>query len=123
MCGMFDYRDRHKRPLPPSVLAAMAERLRHRGPDNEGICREPERGVAVGNRRLSIIDMFAVAVGGWFRSGRDPWLREQVGSSELLRELFQPAAVAQLLGAHRTGSANNTRELRALALWEQACGG
>lgn len=57
MCGMFGYWDRHKRPLPPPVLAAMAERLRHRGPDDEGIFRGPERGVAVGNRRLSIIDL------------------------------------------------------------------
>lgn len=70
--------------------------------------------------------MFTVPVGGWFRSGRYPWLREQLESSDLLRELFRPAAVAQLLEAHRRGSANNTRELRALAVlafWEQACGG
>jgi asparagine synthase (glutamine-hydrolysing) len=35
----------------------MASRLSHRGPDEEGAWAEPERGVAFGHRRLSIIDL------------------------------------------------------------------
>src|SRR6187551_4078306 len=57
MCGIFGYWDRGRRPLPPEALAAMARSLVHRGPDDEGIRHQPERGVAVGNRRLSIIDL------------------------------------------------------------------
>ncbi|MDB5859374.1 MAG: asnB, partial [Ramlibacter sp.] len=57
MCGIFGYWDRARRPLDEAVLATMGERLRHRGPDDAGVWSQPERGVAVGNRRLSIIDI------------------------------------------------------------------
>jgi asparagine synthase (glutamine-hydrolysing) len=57
MCGIFGYWDRERRPLAADALAAMARTLVHRGPDDEGIRHQPERGVAVGNRRLSIIDL------------------------------------------------------------------
>jgi asparagine synthase (glutamine-hydrolysing) len=66
--------------------------------------------------------MFTVPVGEWFRGAQYPWLSEQLASSPLLQQLFQPAEIARLLEAHRTGSANHTRELRALAalaLWER----
>ncbi len=57
MCGILGYWDRAARPLTDAVLAAMAGALVHRGPDDEGIRHLPARGVAVGNRRLSIIDL------------------------------------------------------------------
>ena len=57
MCGIFGYWDRERRALPGEALAAMARTLVHRGPDDEGIRHQPGRGVAVGNRRLSIIDL------------------------------------------------------------------
>jgi asparagine synthase (glutamine-hydrolysing) len=57
MCGIFGYWDRGKRALADEALAAMARSLVHRGPDDEGIHHDPQRGVAVGNRRLSIIDL------------------------------------------------------------------
>ncbi|MDE2606820.1 MAG: asparagine synthase (glutamine-hydrolyzing) [Burkholderiales bacterium] len=57
MCGIFGYWDRERRPLVPEALAAMARSLVHRGPDDEGIRHQPERGVAVGNRRLAVIDL------------------------------------------------------------------
>jgi len=57
MCGIFGYWDRERRPLDDGRLAAMARKLVHRGPDDEGLWHRPERGVAVGNRRLSIIDL------------------------------------------------------------------
>lgn len=57
MCGIFGYWDRERRALPEAALAAMAHSLRHRGPDDEGIHHRPQRGVAVGNRRLSVIDL------------------------------------------------------------------
>jgi len=57
MCGIFGYWDRERRPLPDAALAAMARSLVHRGPDDEGIRHQADRGVAIGNRRLSIIDI------------------------------------------------------------------
>lgn len=57
MCGIFGYWDRASRPLADEALAAMASMLVHRGPDDEGLRHQRERGVAVGNRRLSIIDL------------------------------------------------------------------
>ena len=57
MCGIFGYWDRERRALPDVALAAMARSLVHRGPDDEGIHHSPQRGVAIGNRRLSIIDI------------------------------------------------------------------
>ena len=57
MCGIFGYWDRQRRALPVEALPAMARKLEHRGPDDEGIWNQPQRGVAIGNRRLSIIDI------------------------------------------------------------------
>lgn len=57
MCGIFGYWDRERRALAPEALAAMARSLVHRGPDDEGVRHDAQRGVAVGNRRLSIIDL------------------------------------------------------------------
>jgi asparagine synthase (glutamine-hydrolysing) len=57
MCGIFGYWDRGKQALAAERVAAMAHKLAHRGPDDEGVWHRPERGVAIGNRRLSIIDI------------------------------------------------------------------
>lgn len=57
MCGIYGYWDRERRPLADTTLAAMAGSLRHRGPDDEGVRHEAHRGAAVGNRRLSVIDV------------------------------------------------------------------
>ena len=57
MCGIFGYWDRRQQPLGEAALRGMAQTLVHRGPDDEGIHHKPQRGVAIGNRRLSIIDL------------------------------------------------------------------
>ena len=57
MCGIYGYWDRARQALEVAPLAAMGERLRHRGPDDAGLWEQPARGVAIGNRRLSIIDL------------------------------------------------------------------
>jgi asparagine synthase (glutamine-hydrolysing) len=57
MCGIFGYWNRDRRGMAPELLAGMAEKLAHRGPDDEGVWHQPERGVALGNKRLSIIDI------------------------------------------------------------------
>ena len=57
MCGIFGYWDRKQQPLGDDALRGMGQALLHRGPDDEGIHHQPRRGVALGNRRLSIIDL------------------------------------------------------------------
>lgn len=57
MCGIFGYWDRGRQAMGQGQLAAMASKLVHRGPDDEGVWHQPARGVALGNRRLSIIDI------------------------------------------------------------------
>lgn len=57
MCGIFGYWDRRRQALSDEALHGMAQALFHRGPDDEGIHHRPQRGVAIGNRRLSIIDL------------------------------------------------------------------
>jgi len=39
------------------TLALMSEAVRHRGPDDEGMWVDPRYGVALGHRRLSIVDL------------------------------------------------------------------
>jgi asparagine synthase (glutamine-hydrolysing) len=57
MCGIFGYWRRDRAGLPAAQLQAMASSLRHRGPDDQGTWQPAGRGVALGNRRLSIIDL------------------------------------------------------------------
>ena len=53
ICGMFRYRDHE--PADERLVRAMASRLAHRGPDDEGFYLD--RAVGLGFRRLSIIDV------------------------------------------------------------------
>ncbi|WP_298291954.1 asparagine synthase (glutamine-hydrolyzing) [Thiomonas sp.] len=55
MCGIYGFFDRHGAGLDDAALAAMDASLVHRGPDDSGVFRRP--GVALGNRRLAIIDI------------------------------------------------------------------
>ena len=56
MCGITGYVDlRGERKARPEVLSAMADAVRHRGPDSSGYFREAN--VGLGFRRLSIIDL------------------------------------------------------------------
>lgn len=53
MCGIFGWTGGL---LDHDALGTMARVLGHRGPDGEGLWHDPGSGVALGNRRLAIID-------------------------------------------------------------------
>lgn len=55
MCGIFGYFDRSGETLPDTRIQMMGQAIRHRGPDDRGVYSE--HGVALGNQRLSIIDV------------------------------------------------------------------
>ncbi len=59
MCGLTGFLD--PAPLGPDEIrarvAAMADTLAHRGPDDSGVWIDPEAGIALGHRRLSILDL------------------------------------------------------------------
>ncbi|AKR57780.1 asparagine synthase [Devosia sp. H5989] len=59
MCGIAGFFDRRS-ASPDSMrqtLKAMTDRLVHRGPDDEGQWVDAESGIALGHRRLSIVDL------------------------------------------------------------------
>jgi asparagine synthase (glutamine-hydrolysing) len=67
--------------------------------------------------------MFTVPIGDWFKGDRHEWLCSLLLNSELIMSTIVPERVIDMLNQHRDGSANFTRELRALAalaLWAQA---
>jgi asparagine synthase (glutamine-hydrolysing) len=55
MCGIFGYFHRGGRSLSPDALQAMGHAIAHRGPNDQGVFAAP--GVALGNQRLSVIDI------------------------------------------------------------------
>jgi asparagine synthase (glutamine-hydrolysing) len=55
MCGIFGYFNRAGKTMPSDALAMMGTAIKHRGPDDQGVFAG--RGVALGNQRLSIIDL------------------------------------------------------------------
>jgi len=60
MCGIAGFIgiDRSKnRERLDEVARRMTDQLRHRGPDDAGVWADPEAGVALGHRRLSIVDL------------------------------------------------------------------
>ena len=62
MCGITGFLYRKKRPDNGALsqdVVQMANRLRHRGPDAGGFWTDAETGIALGHRRLSIIDLSA----------------------------------------------------------------
>ncbi len=56
MCGITGILAPAAFPFEPT-LAAMAEALRHRGPDGKGIWADKESGIGFAHRRLSIVDL------------------------------------------------------------------
>ena len=60
MCGLAGFLDpqrRHDPAASAAIARAMAERLKHRGPDDAGLWRDPEAGLAFAFRRLAILDL------------------------------------------------------------------
>jgi asparagine synthase (glutamine-hydrolysing) len=61
VCGIVGFWNPHggAQGVMTVTVTAMADRLRHRGPDSSGVWVSPESGVALGHRRLAIVDLSA----------------------------------------------------------------
>jgi len=60
MCGIAGFIDCSKQFNPEELsrcVAEMSDRLAHRGPDGSGVWTDSDLGIALGHRRLSIIDL------------------------------------------------------------------
>src|SRR4051812_164349 len=57
MCGIAGIIGEASRDI--AVIRAMSGAMSHRGPDNEGSWIDPAAGVALGHRRLAIVDLSA----------------------------------------------------------------
>jgi asparagine synthase (glutamine-hydrolysing) len=60
MCGIAGFLSPGTGASPESmgsVIRAMMDCLRHRGPDDDGSWLDPDAGIALGHRRLSIVDL------------------------------------------------------------------
>ncbi|OZI68270.1 asparagine synthase (glutamine-hydrolyzing) [Bordetella genomosp. 1] len=89
MCGIFGYFDRDRTSLSADALSAMAQVLHHRGPDEQGV--HAEAGAALGNCRLSIIDV---------KEGQQPFVSDD-GQVVLVQngEIFNHIELAAELAA------------------------
>lgn len=91
MCGIFGYFDRCGESLARETLLAMGQAIEHRGPDDHGIYSEA--GVALGNQRLSVIDI---------KGGRQPFISDD-GQIVVVQngEIFNHVELAnELAGTH-----------------------
>lgn len=59
MCGLAGGLSPADFPRLQSVVHRMTDALEHRGPDDEGVWCDPEGGIALGHRRLAIVDVSA----------------------------------------------------------------
>jgi len=98
MCGIFGYFDREGRSLTAGILNEMAGAIRHRGPDGQGVFSGA--GLALGNQRLSIIDV---------EGGTQPFLSDNgdivvVQNGEIFNHIELAAELAGTRYACRTHS-------------------
>ncbi|MBX3625495.1 MAG: asparagine synthase (glutamine-hydrolyzing) [Rhizobacter sp.] len=108
MCGIFGYFHRGGRSLPPAALQAMGHAIAHRGPNDQGVFAA--EGVALGNQRLSVIDILG---------GHQPFVSDD-GHIVVVQngEIFNHVELAQELGraGHPCRSHSDTEVL--LRLYE-----
>src|SRR5262245_8392950 len=57
IAGLIDITRRFRREELQNIASCMAQSLRHRGPDDQGVWADPRSGVGLGHTRLAIIDL------------------------------------------------------------------
>ena len=57
ICGFVDLSNHYNHLNRQRIISEMTNTLIHRGPDDEGYWHDKEKGVSLGHRRLSIVDL------------------------------------------------------------------
>ncbi len=91
ICGTLSFNQRLE--TSPEVLVAMRDTLTHRGPDDEGAWSSPDGRVALGHRRLSIVDLSAAGHQPMSNETGDVWIvyNGEVYNHESLRHELESA--------------------------------
>src|SRR5207245_11297636 len=94
-------------------VQGMTDALAHRGPDGEGIWVDPSVGIAIGNRRLSILDLSS--------EGRQPMSsacgRYVISTNGEIYNYCALRAELESLGATFVGRRDMEVNLAALSAW------
>ncbi|MDD2767544.1 MAG: asparagine synthase (glutamine-hydrolyzing) [Methylococcus sp.] len=136
MCGFTGFIDRS---LPASdrlaeTVRRMTGTLRHRGPDDEGLWADPEHGIALGHRRLAIVDLsaaghqpmlsadgrYVIAFNGEIYNFRE--LRQRLEAEGATEWLGHSDTEVALAAVHRWGVGKALAAfvgMFALALWDR----
>lgn len=117
MCGICGWQLKEGLSRAPEQLHAMSAAISHRGPDDQGIFRDDEKGVALAHNRLSIIDLS--------QAGHQPMISE-TGDTVLIYngELYNFRELkAELEGyGHKFKSRTDSEVvLNAFLQWGTAC--
>jgi asparagine synthase (glutamine-hydrolysing) len=115
MCGIAGIWHRDDRPADRSQLLAMTQALRHRGPDGAG--HHLEGGIALGHRRLKVIDLSAGAA-------QPMWLPDRsvcVIYNGEIHNYIELAADLRAAGVRLRGASDTEVLLWAYALWGAEC--
>ena len=115
MCGLTGFLDQ-RRASPAATMErtvrTMADSLRHRGPDEGGVWVDESAGVALGHRRLSIVDLTV--------AGRQP-MQSHSGRYELAYngEIYNAHELRAELGSGHSWRGHSDTEvlLEAIAAW------
>jgi asparagine synthase (glutamine-hydrolysing) len=129
MCGICGVvaRDPRDIPLSPDDLTTMVDSLRHRGPDDRGELLAP--GIAMGMRRLSIIDVagghqpvvneaqtvWAMQNGEIYNFAR---LRERLTRDHVLASRCDTEVIVHLYEESAEGFQDHLRGMYAIAVWD-----
>jgi asparagine synthase (glutamine-hydrolysing) len=113
MCGIAGIIDRKGREPDPSLIRKMTEAMSHRGPDADGFFADG--GIALGHRRLSIIDLSAAA-NQPFADNSGRWVMVFNG------ELYNYQEVRRLMGDYVFRTNSDTEVIiAAYAKWGVDC--
>jgi asparagine synthase (glutamine-hydrolysing) len=129
MCGIAGQVTADRRPVERQVIAAMGRRLRHRGPDDQGIYVQGHVGLA--HQRLSILDLSPAGRQPMSNEAGTVWivfngeiynyreLREQLRTPRNFRSQTDTEVLLYLYEDYGLAAFSMLRGMFALAIWDQ----
>lgn len=132
MCGIAGQITKDRRPVDEGVIAAMGARLRHRGPDDQGLYVKGHVGLA--HRRLSILDVSAAGHQPMSNAAGTVWvvlngeiynyreLRGQLRAARSFRSRTDTEVLLYLYEDYGLRCLELLRGMFALAIWDERTG-